>query len=92
MKQLILTGLATEQSFGSSGEASYYLVFNNGELRVPVSESAAEIVVKEMVANSSHLPETDDPDSYNALPEDGSYATAYTPGSDDPEGDGVNQI
>ena len=51
MKTMILTGLATEQSFASSGPA-YYLVFNDGELRVPVTEAAAEVVVQAMYASN----------------------------------------
>lgn len=53
MKKMILTGLATEQSFDNGGEARYFLVFNNGELRVPITEEAAEIVVAEMVKEGS---------------------------------------
>jgi hypothetical protein len=53
MKTMILTGLATEQSFNNGGEARYFLVFNNGELRVPITEEAAEIVVAEMMKEES---------------------------------------
>jgi hypothetical protein len=52
MKQLILTGLATEQSFNAGGQAKYFLVFNDGEFRVPVTEQAAEVVVLEMFGGS----------------------------------------
>lgn len=48
MKQMILTGLATEQSFDQQGQAQFFLVFNNGELRVPCSEQAAQLVVQAM--------------------------------------------
>jgi hypothetical protein len=47
MKQMILTGMATEQRFGSP-EPQYYLVFNEGQLRVPVAAEAAEAVVQAM--------------------------------------------
>jgi hypothetical protein len=47
MKSMVLTGLGSEQDF-SNGGTSYFLVFNGGELRVPISEEAAEVVVKEM--------------------------------------------
>jgi hypothetical protein len=58
MKKLLLTALATEQSFfpapgKPAGDARYFLVFNNGELRVEVSESAAESVVAAMVEDGS---------------------------------------
>lgn len=56
MKQLILTGLATEHNFGGEGE-QYYLVFNKGDLRVPITESAAEIVIKEMYGKEPATPE-----------------------------------
>lgn len=45
MKKLILTGLATEQSFEEEGN-QFYLVFNKGELRIPVSEETAETVLR----------------------------------------------
>lgn len=59
MKQMILTGIGSEQNFirppngdhdeyKKLGVASYYLVFNDGELRVPCTESAAALVVKHM--------------------------------------------
>ncbi len=52
MKPMILTGLGSEQDF-ETGTSGYFLIFNNGELRVPVSEKAAEIVVKEMYGGES---------------------------------------
>lgn len=51
MKPMILTGLGSEQDFETGG-TGYFLIFNGGELRVPVSETAAETVVKEMYGNS----------------------------------------
>jgi hypothetical protein len=51
MKQLILTGLATEQSFEKGGTPKYFLVFNNGQFRVPVPEATAEAVVQEMISD-----------------------------------------
>ena len=56
MKQLILTGLATEQKFGSK-EGAFFLVFNDGELRVPITQEAAEVVVKEIYAEQPAEPE-----------------------------------
>jgi hypothetical protein len=46
MKQMILTGLASEQNF--SGSTKFYLVFNDGELRVPVTEESAQLVIEAM--------------------------------------------
>lgn len=62
MKQLILTGLATEQKFGLPS-AQFYLVFNDGELRVPVTEEAANVVVQEMYGNAPE-PERTSEDTY----------------------------
>ena len=54
MKTMTLTGLATEQSFNQDG-VRYYLVFNNGELRVPVPEEAAEAVISAL-ADGKEVP------------------------------------
>lgn len=43
MKPIVLTGFGNERAFGAT-EPSFYFVFNDGELRVPCSEKAAEIV------------------------------------------------
>jgi hypothetical protein len=51
MKQMILTGLATEQKFGEA-EQRFYLVFNDGELKVPASPEAAEVVVQAMYGDN----------------------------------------
>lgn len=56
MKQMILTGLATEQRFGNP-EPQFYLVFNEGELRVPVDPTAAEAIVATMYGGNG-TPET----------------------------------
>lgn len=45
MNQLILTGLAQETDFENPDQSTFFLVFNGGELRIPVSEEAAQIVV-----------------------------------------------
>jgi len=53
MKKMLLTGLGSEQRFGHTPNSTeYYLVFNDGELRVPVSEDAAHVVVKCMYGSS----------------------------------------
>lgn len=74
MKQMLLTGLATDQKFGAP-TPQYFLVFNEGELRVPISEEAAETVVKAMYSGNGvsveQPPAEDedvmhtDPDGYN---------------------------
>jgi hypothetical protein len=50
MKTMVLTGLGSEQDF-SNGGTFYFLVFNKGELRVPISEQAAESVIKELYSS-----------------------------------------
>lgn len=47
MKSMVLTGLGSEQDFETGG-TGYFLIFNSGGLRVPISEKAAETVIKEM--------------------------------------------
>jgi len=44
MRQLVLTKLGEETDL-ASGETSYLLVFNGGDLRVPVTEEAARAVI-----------------------------------------------
>jgi len=43
MKSIVLTGFGNERAFGAT-EPLFYLVFNEGELRVPCTQKAAEIV------------------------------------------------
>lgn len=57
MKTLTLTGLGSEQDF-SNGSTSYFLVFNNGKFRVPITEEAAEVVIKEMYGDEATTNET----------------------------------
>ena len=68
MKPMILTGLSTEQSFDRP-EPSFFLVFNQGELRVPVNAEAAEIVIQTMYSGESPVPEPETP--YQSDDEDG---------------------
>ena len=45
MKRLVLTGLAHEMNIEDPGDVMYLLVFNGGELRIPVlAESAKEVL------------------------------------------------
>lgn len=84
MKQLVLTALATEQKFGTS-EAKYFLVFNDGELRVPVTEEAAGLVVQEMYGNQQEQAPAETPSE--------EIADDYAPTFRGEEGDdGVAQI
>lgn len=90
MKQMILTGIGSEQSFQKKGSVtSYFLVFNDGELRVPVSEEAAEVVIKEMYGKEEPQEEAqvDQDDHVN-----GSDYTYRSQTSDEDEDDGVGQI
>lgn len=66
MKKMILTGLGTEQKFseGHPPATEFYLVFNDGELRVPISEEAAQIVVRAAYGvedNEEEEPEENEP-------------------------------
>ena len=95
-KQRILTGLATEQTFDDpTGGAAYFLVFNKGELRVPISEKAAESVVSSMFVGSAQEPEdeTEEEDS-NELDSE-KFPQEYISDDDDDaytDEDGVGQI
>lgn len=87
MKTMTLTGLGSEQNF-STGGTSYFLVFNDGELRVPISEDAAEAVVKEMYGQSNgQISNTDNSPVYESPP-------GHESDSDDEQedDDGVGQI
>jgi len=44
MRTLLLTGISTEVVF-NDGLAKYFLVFNDGELRLPTTEEAAELAL-----------------------------------------------
>lgn len=114
MKQMILTGLGSEQTFlppNGNGAAEaikgavYYLVFNNGELRVPVSQAAAEIVVKHMYGGAQEEPAAPPPDERQEDPPEegapqpnGEYGEAevFSMPQEDPDSgvdeDGIGQI
>lgn len=75
MKQMILTGLATEHRFGSP-DPQFYLVFNEGELRVPVAAQAAEAVVQMMygtngVEHQAQQTPSQDEDAFHTDADDG---------------------
>ncbi len=51
MKKMILTGAGSEQRFLSERESqgeSYFLVFNDGELRIPVGADVLQMVIEHM--------------------------------------------
>lgn len=85
MKQLTLTGLATEQSFTRGGQAKYFLVFNDGKFRVPITEEAAEVVVREM------LNDEDDNQPVETDQDEQGYVSEEAPTSSDWD-DGVDQV
>lgn len=60
---MVLTGLSTEQKFDShADDPVFYLVFNDGELRIPITASSTELVIK-TIYGSSNLPgESRDPE------------------------------
>ena len=82
MKKMILTGLATEQRFGNP-EPQFYLVFNEGELRVPIASDAAEVVVQAMYTGNgvsqAPPPPAEDQD------EDAMHTDSYDNESDIPQ-------
>lgn len=85
MKQIILTGLATEQRFGNPSP-QYFLVFNEGELRVPVEEQAAEKVVQTMYGNpEAGAVGTDLPEIGTEQDEDDLHSDQYAAESDIPQ-------
>ena len=45
MAQLVLTGLSNDFSIDDPDRKDFFLVFNNGALRVPISEEAIEVVL-----------------------------------------------
>ncbi len=63
MKKMILTGIGSEQQFASNGLVSgseYYLVFNNGELRVPVNQEAIQGLIEYMYGQQSEGEEVEE--------------------------------
>jgi hypothetical protein len=53
MKKLVITALSTEQSFSIGGPTKYFLVINDGELRIQVKEDMAEKIVELMYKDAS---------------------------------------
>lgn len=59
MKKMLLTGLATEQSF-TNPNPQCFLIFNDGEFKVPVTQEAAELVVAQMYTKEEEPNEVED--------------------------------
>jgi hypothetical protein len=97
---MVLTGLATEQTFDKKGAPQFFLVFNNGALRVPVTEEAAGVVVKEMYGSPfDDMPDPDDEEAYlpkeqQAQPEGAPDEEEVVPQryEEDTDEDGVSSI
>jgi hypothetical protein len=86
MKAMILTGLATEQAF-SNPDPKFYLVFNNGELKVPIPQKTAEEVIKFMYGTAEESVEEVE-NNETDLP-NGAYSIPSTESQDE---DGIDQI
>lgn len=95
MKTAVLTGIATEHHFTGKpenlGKAQFYLVFNEGELRIPVSQEAASVVVKHYAKELAQheAPEEETESAADGEPQVQSYATDDDDGADE---DGVASI
>jgi hypothetical protein len=84
MKKMSLTGLGSEQKFGhTTNGTEFYLVFNDGELRVPISEEAAHVVVRCMYGSPDLV------DSPTVVEESPTPSEESGGGSDE---DGIDQI
>lgn len=82
MIEFKLTGLSSEQSLIFGSPTKYYLVFNNGDLRIEVNEVIAEEVIKKVYSDS---PDTIEDNSSN------DSMASYTEDSDRDE-DGIDQV
>jgi hypothetical protein len=82
-KSMVLTGIGSEQDFKTGG-TKFLLVFNDGELRVPVSETAAETVLQAMFQDQSKTEL-----AVTQYEEDVEESNSKAPSDDD---DGVDQV
>lgn len=94
MKPMMLTGLATEQSFETDGQSQFLLVFNNGEFRIPVPEETVQAVIQVMYGSSEDLAPKE-----NVTPQANGNGHSYPLGAtrthsdyDTADEDGVDQI
>ena len=89
MKNMILTGLATEQTFDNP-EPACFLLFNGGSLRVPISQEAAEIVIREMygTAPKEEVEDTFEPSNEPPYEDDDDNSSFYQ----DTDEAGIGQI
>lgn len=83
MKPMVLTALGSENNFATGG-TSYFLVFNDGDLRVPISEDAAEAVIAKMYSQQI---ETETPTEMTSTENH-----TLTPGGTTDDDDGVDQV
>lgn len=60
MKHLVLTGIATELDV-QSGRTSYSLIFNGGELHLPVQEAAVETALAAMMSDDDPTEAKEEP-------------------------------
>ncbi len=105
MKKLVLTGAGSEQKFRHQGESwgeSYFLVFNDGELRVPISAEALQTVIEHMYSADRGVEDAATPESQESDEEwqrrakEVPYASAFGHGrnghGDVTDEDGVDQV
>ena len=95
MKKMILTGLGSEQDFTSVKklETKYYLVFNDGELRVPVSEEAAQVVVQAMYGGQEQAGEEEESEEEEQEAEPEHHHHSWGNGHGDvTDEDGIDQV
>lgn len=85
MKVLTLTGLGSEQSFVNGKTVTYFLVFNEGEFRVPVTEESAMSVIKEMYG-------TEDQPTENTPEQPQEVEEEYAPDSEYTNSDDIEQF
>ena len=104
MKKMVLTGLGSEQRFDapktegetfSPQDTVFYMVFNGGELRVPVSEEAAHIIVKFMYGEAPQV-ESQEPmgveEEESSTPSNGHRFASDEPSGMGTDEDGIDQV
>jgi len=69
MKNLLLTGLSTDFDIRTK-ETYYFLLFNHGEIRIPVSEQAAEVALMAMGEEADPEPQQEFESQPRWIPED----------------------
>lgn len=77
MKPMVVTGLSNEQDF-TSGESVFILILNR-EIRIPVTEELATLILQQMYQDETGTPES-------------AQASIPTTSSFNDEDDGIDQI